>query len=86
MPFCRRTCPLVRQAKEGDLEQVRALLSPFEERKAMYERFVAQMQQDIAMVALCQGQVVGLAVINVDVDQQELTTNFVLEQVRKQIN
>ena len=74
--------PQVRQAKEADLEQVRVLLSTFDERKAMYERFLEQMAQDIAMVALCQGQVVGLAVVNVDVDLQELSTNFVLEQVR----
>jgi uncharacterized membrane protein len=61
--------------------QVRALMSTFENRKAMYERFMEQLAQDIAMVALCQGQVVGLAVVNVDVDLQELSTNFALKQV-----
>lgn len=69
----------VKQAGGEHLEDVRALLTTFSGRKEIYESFTDAMDDETALVAVCEGQVVGFAVLSLEVDLQLLGTNFELE-------
>jgi hypothetical protein len=56
------------------------LVTDLPKRKAVYSALVEALAHETALVAVCEGQVVGFASLSLDVDLQTLGTNFELEK------
>ncbi|KAK3268481.1 hypothetical protein CYMTET_23019 [Cymbomonas tetramitiformis] len=65
-------------ATESHLDEVRSLLVAQENRKTLYNDFLEGLGSS-SMVICCQGQVIGMTIVEKDVDLSYLGSNFELE-------